>query len=86
MYTIKALIAAFLAGVILAGGAAFMLTHRSSDPSQPVATACSGTPALAPAPTTVPSKAWEYSRPAPTTGGVRPTELKNHPHPLGSGD
>lgn len=82
MYPFKALLLAFLAGVILAGGVTFVLV-RTSPASAGVMAGCPGGPATLPA--AVPDKDWDYTRPASTTGGVRPTELQNHPRPIGSG-
>lgn len=75
MYTVKALVLAFLAGVVLAGGTALVFTPSAP---APLVAPVSCPPPLN-TPSSVPSKAWEYSKPASTSGGVRPTSLKNNP-------
>lgn len=71
MYTIKALLLAFLAGVILAGGVTYVVVA----PKAP-----QGTQACAPAPSITP-QVNEYAAPAPTTGGLNPDDLKTTVQP-----
>lgn len=70
MYTVKALLLAFLAGVILAGGATYAIVA----PRGAHATGC-----VRPLNTTPPVN--EYAIPAPTTGGLNPNDLKTTTHP-----
>jgi len=71
MYTIKALLLAFLAGVILAGGVVYIVVApKASHGTQ----ACERAPSITP-------QVNEYATPAPTTGGLNPNDLKTTVHP-----
>lgn len=70
MYTIKALLLAFLAGVILAGGATYVIVA----PRGAHATGCVQSLNTAP-------PVNEYAVPVPTTGGLNPNDLKTTVHP-----
>lgn len=73
MFTIKALVGAFLAGVILAGGVTYLVMKPASDLNPNNDLMCA--PALSPTPTPADMaahKAREHAILAPTTGGDRP--------------
>jgi hypothetical protein len=70
MYTVKALLLAFLAGVILAGGATYAIVA----PRGVHAAGCVQSPNATP-------QVNEYAVPAPTTGGLNPNDLKTSVHP-----
>jgi len=74
MHMIKAILLAFLAGVILAGGVTYWVVRPVSN-----ATTAAG-PVCAPA-SNVPPQVNEYATPAPTTGGLNPNDLKTVTHP-----
>jgi hypothetical protein len=71
MYTIIAILLAFLAGVILAGGVTYLAVRPAPSVAGPVCAQA----ANAAQPVN------EYATPAPTTGGLNPNDLKTVTHP-----
>lgn len=70
MYTVKALLLAFFAGVILAGGATYAIVAPRGAHTASCVQPLSTTPQVN-----------EYAVPAPTTGGLNPNDLKTTVHP-----